>query len=232
MRSLTSVRRARLLVPAVAAALVLTGCNGSASTSSSSTSGSSSSSASASPYLPVPDGVSLTPQGSQLKVGDDAVVAYQLPQQKVGVLDITVDRLEKTTFKKSFQGWQLDAATRKTNPYFVRATVKNVGTQDLGGQDVPLYIVDGQNVLIPPTSFKSSFKPCPSTPFPKAFGTGDQAKVCLVYLAPDHGDLTAVSFRPSQAFNPITWTGELVAPKATPSKKKKPRTGKSGKNGG
>ena len=31
----------------------------------------------------------------------------------------------------------------------------------------------------------------------------------MVYLAPDKGKLTAVSFRPSQEFDPIIWTGEL-----------------------
>ena len=33
---------------------------------------------------------------------------------------------------------------------------------------------------------------------------------CLVYLSPKHGDLTAVSFRPTQDFNPITWTGKVT----------------------
>ena len=56
--------------------------------------------------------------------------------------------------------------------------------------------------------------------------TGATAKVCLVYLAPDKGDLTAVSFRPTQEDAPITWTGELKKPK--PTKKAK---GKKNKNG-
>ena len=33
--------------------------------------------------------------------------------------------------------------------------------------------------------------------------------VCLVYLAPERGKLTAVSFRPTQEFDPITWTGKV-----------------------
>jgi hypothetical protein len=47
-------------------------------------------------------------------------------------------------------------------------------------------------------------------------------KVCLVFLAPKKGDLTAVSFRPTQEFDPITWTGELQKPKPP-----KPGKGKS-----
>ena len=218
----------RLLVTTAVAALALSGCsNDSKDTSSDGPggSGTSSSSTSASPYLPVPDGVELTAQGSKLGVGDSAVVAYDLPKNQVGALDITVTRLEKTTFKQSFQGWRLDAATKKTNPYFVRVTVKNVGDTDLSGQPVPLYIVDGTNTLIPATTFKSTFAPCPSTPFPKKFKSGAKTDACLVYLAPDRGDLTAVEFRPTEQFNPITWTGDLKEPKAA-SKTTKKKSGK------
>lgn len=198
----------------LAAALLLTACSDDsgepdADGSATSTSSPGSASASATPYLPVPEGVELTPQGTELEVGEEAVVAYEPRQDKVGVLGIRVDRLEQTTFKESFKGWQLDKATRKTSPYFVRATITNEGETSLGGRPVPLYIVDGRNTLIEASSFASRFKPCPSVPLPKKFGPGKKAEVCLVYLAPDKGELTAVSFRPTQDFNPITWTGEL-----------------------
>ena len=74
---------------------------------------------------------------------------------------------------------------------------------------VPLYVVDGDNRLIEASTFTGTFKPCESAMFPKKFKNGDTVKACLVYLAPDKGDLTAVSFRPDQEFNPIIWTGEL-----------------------
>ena len=32
----------------------------------------------------------------------------------------------------------------------------------------------------------------------------------MVYLAPDHGELVAVSFRPEETFNPIVWEGEVI----------------------
>ncbi|MBB6629389.1 hypothetical protein H5V45_18830 [Nocardioides sp. KIGAM211] len=211
----------RLAALALAGALVLTGCSGSddspkadpSTSSSTSASGSTSPSAEDSPYLPVPDGVELTPQGSELKVGEKATVAYEPRQDTVGVLDITIDRIEETTFKKSFAGWKLDKATKKTTPYFVRATITNVGDTDLGGRDVPLYIVDGNNTLIEASAFASTFKPCMPGTFPKKFKQGKTADVCLVYLSPDHGELTAVSFRPTQDFDPITWEGQLKEPK-------------------
>lgn len=161
------------------------------------------------PYLAVPEDVELTEQGSELEVGDTATVAWQPDRKTIGVLDVTVNRLEKTTFKQSFQGWKLDKETRESTPYFVRVTVENTGKSQLGGNRVPLYVVDGRNTLIESSTFSSKFKPCPSTSLPKKFGSGRSQKVCLVYLAPDGGKLTAVSFRPTQEFNPIVWTGDV-----------------------
>ena len=161
----------------------------------------------------MPAGVELTTQGSVLEVGDSATVAYEVRQGVVGVLDIKVTRLEKTTIRKSFVGWDLKPEQKKSNPYFVRATVTNRGETDLGGRPVPLYIVDGTNTLVEATTFASAFTPCEPGSFPKKFRPGKKVKVCMVYLSPKKGDLTAVSFRPTQEYDPITWTGELQEPK-------------------
>lgn len=211
-------------------ATVLSGCGGGAETDPEASSSASSSSPDASasetptptpsetPYLPVPNGVKLSEQGSELDVGDNAVVAYRPRQDQVGVLSIKVTRLRETTFEESFRGWKLNAETKKATPYFVYANVSNKGRTNLGGRGVPLYIVDGDDTLIEATTFASRFTPCPSTPFPKKFAAGDRIETCLVYLAPERGDLTAVSFRPTQEFDPITWTGKIDRP-ATPKQK-------------
>jgi hypothetical protein len=199
---------------------------GESASAGASESGSTSESASES-SLPVPEGVELSPQGSQLQVDETATVAYELRQGVVGVLDIKVTRLEKTSFKKSFVGWDLDPGQRKSNPYFVRVTLTNRGDTDLGGKKVPLYIVDGTNTLVEATTFASAFPPCEPGVFPKKFKTGKKLKACLVFLSPKKGELTAVSFRPTQDFDPITWTGELEKPKPP-----KPDKGDKGENKG
>jgi hypothetical protein len=209
-------------------ASLLAGCSGSdgsdGSDGSSGGSGGPSASASESPYLPVPDAVTLTPQGTHLEVGDEAVVAFEPRQDEVGVLDLTVTKLEQTTAKKTLSAWQLTEAQQKSTPYFVHVKVTNVGDTDLGGRRVPLYAVNEDNLLLESTPFASSFVACPSTPLPKPFANGATADVCLVYLAPAHGELTAVSFRPEETFDPIIWTGEItkyVAPKPEKKKNKK-----------
>jgi len=202
------------------------------STSSGSDSGSESGSASTSPSssVPVPEGVELTEQGATLDVGETATVAYQLRQNVVGVLDITVTRLEKTSFAESFVGWDLTDRTKTTKPYFVRATVVNRGETDLGKLRLqPLYALDGADTLVESTMFESKFTPCNPNVFPKSFPPGATADLCFVYLVPDKGDFVAASFRPTQDDVPITWTGELKKPK----KPKKPKPGKGdGGDGG
>jgi hypothetical protein len=201
-------------------ATALVGCSGDGSDSDGA-SAKATASPSASPYLPVPDGVELTPQGTQLELGDPGVVAYEPRQDEVGVLDLSVTKLEQTTVRRSLSAWQLTPEQKASTPYFVHVNVRNVGETDLGGRRVPLYAVNEDNLLLESTPFASSFTACPSTALPAEFLPGAAAKMCLVYLAPDRGTLEAVSFRPEETFDPITWKGEItryVPPK--PAKKK------------
>jgi hypothetical protein len=162
------------------------------------------------PYLPVPDGVELTEQGSALGVGETAVIAWQPRQDLVGVLDLAVTRLERTTFAESFEGWDVKAEQKKkVTPYFVRASVTNVGDTNLSGRLVPLYALDSADTLVEPTKFTEEFKPCPGGALPKGFSTKDKVNVCMVYLIAAGEELAGVTFRPIQDFDPITWTGKI-----------------------
>ena len=35
-------------------------------------------------------------------------------------------------------------------------------------------------------------------------------EVCVLYFAPQHGMVVAISFRPSEDFDAINWTGKVV----------------------
>ncbi len=208
--------RARLLALPAVLTLVLTGCSGEgedAPSGDASPAGESSSATAPEPYLPVPDGVELTSQGTALALGDTATVAWEPDQKTVGVLDIKVTSMEKASFKQ-FVGWDITKKIKKTSPYFVRATVTNAGEANLGSKKglvpVPLYGVDDQNRLIESSPFLGSFKPCDGAAFPEKFKSGATTKACMVYLVPDKGAIEAVSFRPDQEFNPIIWEGEVV----------------------
>lgn len=206
---------ARLLVLPAVLTLALTACSGGGEETpdeGASPVGETASETAAEPYLEVPEGVELTPQGAVLALGDTATVAWEPDQKKIGALEVKVTSMEKADFKQ-FVGWELTRQIKKTAPYFVRAKVTNVGDSDLGSKSavpVPLYGVDDQNRLIESSLFSGSFKPCESAAFPAKFKPGATMKACMVYLAPDKAALEAVSFRPEQEFNPIIWEGEVV----------------------
>ncbi|MFZ2016188.1 MAG: hypothetical protein WAV00_20400 [Nocardioides sp.] len=204
------------------AALVLTGCGGSGSSSPGAESGPSSAGASGSSTSggakAVVQGVKLTPDGSSLKVGDTAHVSWQPDQKKTGVIAVRVTRLQKVPLS-AFKDWRLTGSVLKSTPYYVHATVKNLGTSNLSGMPVPLYVLDGGNTLLESSTFRARYAACPSRPFPAKFTRGRTTSVCLVYFAPDHGKLDAVSFRPTQDVDGITWRGPVTVVKATQKSK-------------
>jgi hypothetical protein len=213
-------RRTALTALAAISALVLAGCGGrsgsstpsAGGTDSGSSSGSSSLAASSSPGSTssptVVEGVKLTAQGSRLTLGKTARVSWKPDQKTVGVMAMKVTKLQRMPIG-AFSEWRLNPATRKSTPYFVHATVRNLGRSNLSGKAVPLYLLDQRNTLLQQSTFQAEFPPCPSRPLPAKFTHHKKASVCLVYFAPDHGKLVAISFRPSQDFDAITWRGEV-----------------------
>ena len=219
---MTGVTRRALPALVAGAALALTACSGGSSSSeaearrpASSTSSIpsiSSTSPEAAPGSPeVVQGVTLTSPGSRLKLGETARVRWKPDQTTTGVVAVTVTRLLKVPIS-TFDDWRLDPATRRSTPYFVHATVRNLGTSDLSHVPVPLYLLDQRETLLQARRLLAQFAPCPSRPLPARFEGGDKASVCLVYFAPKDGKLAAVSFRPTEDFDPITWQGRVVSP--------------------
>ncbi len=227
-----------LTAPALALAVAtgLAGCGGgdaapdeaAAPSSSPAASGSSSAAASPSTDVSLPAGVSLTEQGSDLSFGDTATVEWQPDQTRSAVLALTVTGARRGALE-DFRGFILDDRyKKKAHYYYVDVRVRNVGGDDVGGRPVPLWGVNGDNTLLPPVNFTTTFKPCASTPLPKKFVPGQRVRTCLVYLSPDQGSLDAVSYRPEQSFDPIEWTGTVAKP--APGKQPKPKKGTT-KNG-
>jgi hypothetical protein len=194
------------------AALALAGCGGGSSSSADTTPGTGGTTtagdSSSTPTAGTVQGVKLTDQGTALTLGQAATVSWQPNQKQVGVIKVSVTKLQKVPIS-AFSAWRLDAATQRSTPYFVHATVRNLGKTALSGVPVPLYLLDGRNTLLQASTFRAAFPPCPSAPLPATFTRGKKAKVCLVYFAPGHGTLTAISFRPTQDYDAITWTGPV-----------------------
>jgi len=205
----------RTTVLAVAASLALAGCGGEDAPSAKP-----STSAATTENVNVPAGVTLTKAGSDLKFGEKATVAYEPNSERNTVLEMTVGSAAEGTIS-DLGSYVLDERTKASTPYYVKVAVKNVGDGDVGQTPIPLWAVDDKDTLIQASSFTNAFSRCPSTPLPTTFAPNATAAACLVFLVPDHGKLTGVSFRPLQAVAPIVWTGTVTRPAATPAPKKK-----------
>lgn len=182
---------------------------------------------SASSTVKVPGGVRLTDQGSRLSFGRPATVIFEPAQGRGSVLQLTVRGVRRGTLA-DFRGFILDDEYKKrADYYYASVTVRNVGTGNVGGVPVPLWGVNATNTLLPAVNFTTTFPKCPSRRLPANFGAGATLNTCLVFLSPNKGSLRAVSYRPSQAFDPVTWTGRITAP-TTPKPTAKPKPKKKG----
>ena len=155
-----------------------------------------------------PDGARAT----KLKVGDSAKVSWHPNQKTTGVLKVSVTKLQKEPITV-FKDWQLDPATQKSTPYFVHATVRNLGKAPLSGCRCRSTCSTAATPCSRPRRSAPSSPPARARPCRRSSPAGKKTSVCLVYFAPDHGKLVAVSFRPTQDFDAITWTGPLAKPK-------------------
>lgn len=176
-------------------------------------------------YLEAPDDVELTEPGAELALGDAATGAWTPRQDLVAVVDVTVTALEKASLARDFAGYRFEGAAATATPYFVRAEVENVGDTDLGGRRLPLYGVDDAGRLVEASEIDRAFKPCPAGTLPAAFGSGDSAETCLVYLVARGSTLASAMFRPPEGVAPLTWTGSVTAyqPPKPPKKPKNRR---------
>ena len=222
-RSLPLTRRAltRAAAFVTVAGLAVTGCSSQKPGSEGSPSASASGAASPSPSttVSVPPSQQLTQQGTNLSFGDSATVVFEATKHAGTVLKLTVRSAQQGSLK-DFRAFTLDDAyKRKASYFYVKVSVENVGDGDVGGVPIPLWGVSGDNTLLPAVNFTTDFAKCPSKPFPAKFGPGAKVNTCLVYLSPNKGTLDAVSYRPSQEFNPIAWTGQVQSPAASPTKK-------------
>jgi hypothetical protein len=166
----------------------------------------------------VPSGVTLTKPGTALKFGDTATVAYEQNSQRSSVLALTVASVQKGSIK-DLAAYQLDAAGKKSTPYYARVNVKNVGAGDLSHAIAPVYAVDSTNALVQAVSFNNSFAKCPSTTLPTGFTAGKSANLCLTYLVSPGRTVVEMSYRPLQQYEPITWKGTITPALTKPTKK-------------
>ncbi len=211
------------LTPVATVALVcsmaLTGCGGDKKATSDTT---------PTAHVDTASGVTLTKPGERLTFGERATVAYEPNSTKKSILELTVVKVEQAAIAE-LGSYQLDDVTKTSTPFYVTVNVTNVGDGDVGGADVPIYLVDSADTLVQSSSFTNRFAPCPSTNLPANFAPQAKTTTCLLYLVPASASYREVSFRPVQDVAPIVWEGNPGTSAALTQKAHKAQKSKKAK---
>ncbi|MDN5744490.1 MAG: hypothetical protein L0H31_05135 [Nocardioidaceae bacterium] len=212
------------LVASGVALAVLAGCGSDEETSKKKDAKaiSSASTSAPAPYLDVPEGVTLTEPGIALDLGDKATVAFQRRQDEVDIVEITVERIERTSFRESFATWNLSDDVAARTPYFVRVSLTNADEDDLGGRTLNgvLWANDGSTLEAPNGYTSRALPACAGKSLPKTFPPGASVDLCEVYFIAPAQPLKNMLFQPPGGLEPITWSGK-VSKASDPSKKQK-----------
>lgn len=164
------------------------------------------------PSVTLPAGVELTPPGTQLALGQSATVFWAPAEDLHAALDVTVSEVHAATADE-LKGYDLsgDEYAKNASFFFVSVAVTNQGDGDIGGLDVPITGLDAAGVQLPPVTFDSPFKSCPSKPLPSSFGAGATYDGCVVFAVADQGGLAGVVFHPVESIEAIRWPGAPAA---------------------
>jgi hypothetical protein len=188
--------KVRAIVAAFAAALTLAACGGSEPVPE--------------PTVPtpkgftVPDGVTLTEPGTELKPGAAATVVLDVGDGAVSAVTLTVAKITEGDMK-DFRFFSLDAAGKASTPYYVKATVENAGPAGLGGVGGPFVAHDDSDTIVPPNVINGKFKPCTGSSLPKSFLAGDSADICMVFLIPKGRTLVSIDAQSDTPATAVRW---------------------------
>ncbi len=145
-----------------------------------------------------------TAPGTQLQLRDTATVQFKANAKHDSLIALTVTSIKQGKIK-DLKAFDLSKADRKSQVYYVKATVKNVGDGDLSGQPLTLYGAVSDTTVVPPVEFGSTYERCDYDPLPEKFKKPKKAKVCMVMLAPNHGMISEVQWRAADNADPISW---------------------------
>lgn len=161
--------------------------------------------------LDLPEGVTLTDDGTRLDPGDSATVAYPADAEGATALTVTVEEIQQGSIA-DFALFSLSPEDAASTPFYVTLSVVNEGPGTPGTTSLPVFAHDGENTLISPNAIVGTFEPCPPTPLPADLPEGDEAVQCLVYLMPEGSSLESIELRLADGGDTIHWRHVTPAP--------------------
>jgi len=151
--------------------------------------------------------------GSTEKKAEPVSLSFGQSAKVSDSLEITVNKVSAVSAKKLSRF----GVGKNLRPYFVKVRVTNIGTSDLGGTAIPLYLQNASGTLISFSPVSGSFPACRSQKLPKKFAPQASLDTCLIYVLGKNDAATLVSYRPDQTKEPITWSGTIAGQKSTTS---------------
>ncbi|TCP47374.1 hypothetical protein EV191_112170 [Tamaricihabitans halophyticus] len=150
---------------------------------------------------PADGDTSLTEPGSELSVGDRAIIEHR--DDIIGITVTSIEEMDRDEFQEQASGSNLD----KIIPYQIRYTVENVDGSDLGNLSPPTLrgvTADGGSTRV---SAGISVDGCERSTAPREFGNvGDSFETCTVDGGQEGADLGGAAFNQDDyRENPIIW---------------------------
>ena len=150
----------------------------------------------------------LTPPGTHLGFGKDAIVGWVPPSQDTGTgahkglkLQVTVESIQKGTLA-DFRNVDLDAKEKKSTPYYVQVRLTALGSTPPPTDNDPALTftaIDDRGQQQDNITFLGTFQRCDDPSPPKSFVSGKSYQSCLAYLIPGGGSIQSVEWNDGPA---------------------------------
>ena len=144
----------------------------------------------------------LTPPGTHLGFGKDAIVGW-VPQSETGLgahkgikLQVTVESIQKGTLA-DFRNVDLDAKEKKDTPYYVTlrlTALQNASVPQDSDPAITFTAIDDRGQSQESITFLGTFQRCDEVSAPKSLVTGKSYSTCMTYLIPGGGSIQSVKW--------------------------------------
>lgn len=148
----------------------------------------------------------ITTPGTELKVGDTAVVPFKKGGQSGHTVAITVSSIEKGD-QAAFEQ-QFGERAKGLVPYYLKITVRNVGDSDLSHASAPRVRAIKADGRLTGVSLVGSLSGCESESFPKDAGNGATVESCVLQAARQADTVAGAQYAESEggySSKPIVW---------------------------
>ena len=141
----------------------------------------------------------LTPPGTHLSLGQQAIVGWDPGDtgRNVFKLELTVVSIEKGSIAKDFTNVQLNAKDKNSTPYYVTVKIKALSSNPPSNNDDPaiaLNGIDDRGQQQGEVTFFGHFARCDDPQAPRPFTAGKSFTACLTYLMPGGGSIKSMTW--------------------------------------